>query len=318
MAPLSRLRAPRRQKAPLRAQMNANQEHNSEALNFYELLEIETEVLDPLTLRANYRRLQKVYHPDVFGDAGVRSQELNEAYATLRDEKARLEYDRGFGKLGRPSRPLGKEGLVGPICIGNVLAEEVLECASKVSEDAMCQVSWEEDGEGPFNEAVTYVRQWASTMAFAAEVPLPSPLQCDPVEDGVRVAVISTAGGRIVSLGQLLFTVVEAESDPQGLEPAELSVQVRRQVSSSSKNGSPSAPLPGEARILKGFRTAMRRWRGQDQPRAWGLTGLLATVASGAVGMLPWGVDDARAYDGYYLRQKRPVNSTGFGSADGF
>jgi serine/threonine protein kinase len=64
--------------------------------NFYELLEISPrarrEVVD-----AAYKALAQVYHPDRTGDDRV-SKNLGEAYATLKDEKARRKYDRDLGK----------------------------------------------------------------------------------------------------------------------------------------------------------------------------------------------------------------------------
>ena len=37
-------------------------------------------------------------------------------------------------------------------------------------------------------EAVDYVREWAKTLAFAAENPLPMSLQVDDIENGARIA----------------------------------------------------------------------------------------------------------------------------------
>eukprot|EP00959_Pyramimonas_sp_CCMP1952_P074424 1554884-Pyramimonas_sp.AAC.1 len=66
--------------------------------SYYDILMIEPMAADNReTLRANYRRLQKSYHPDVYKDGGERSQLLNTAYETLMDPTKRMEYDRGIG-----------------------------------------------------------------------------------------------------------------------------------------------------------------------------------------------------------------------------
>jgi DnaJ-domain-containing protein 1 len=65
-------------------------------LNFYRVLEV-TSQADLAEIKVAFRRLAKVFHPDVNpGDirAEQRFQEINRAYATLRDSSARAVYDR--------------------------------------------------------------------------------------------------------------------------------------------------------------------------------------------------------------------------------
>lgn len=47
-----------------------------------------------------------------------------------------------------------------------------------------------------------------------AQVPLPMPLQNDPVDGGVRVAVIGQAAGTLQSLGELFFIVTSPDDGP--------------------------------------------------------------------------------------------------------
>jgi hypothetical protein len=46
------------------------------------------------------------------------------------------------------------------------------------------------------------------------QVPLPMPLQNDPVDGGVRVAVIGQAAGTLQSLGELFFIVTSPDDGP--------------------------------------------------------------------------------------------------------
>jgi hypothetical protein len=103
---------------------------------------------------------------------------------------------------------------------GDLLTEEGFSCRPDSGEDALCNLAGQD-----FEEAVTFIRQWAQTLAYVGEIPLPMPLQCDSVEDGVRIAMISTERNRIVSLGELTFVVVSA-MDNDSEYPTQ-SVQVR-------------------------------------------------------------------------------------------
>ena len=53
---------------------------------------------------------------------------------------------------------------MGPITEGAFIAEETFDCQTE-DIDAMCNIAGED-----FDEAVTFVRQWAQTLAFGAEV----------------------------------------------------------------------------------------------------------------------------------------------------
>ena len=65
-------------------------------LNFYRVLGV-TSQADDAEIKVAFRRLAKAFHPDVNpGDirAEQRFQEINHAYATLRNSSARAVYDR--------------------------------------------------------------------------------------------------------------------------------------------------------------------------------------------------------------------------------
>lgn len=64
--------------------------------DFYELLEVSPRAR-PEVIAAAYKALAQIYHPDKTGSDRV-SKDLGEAYATLKDEKARKKYDRECGK----------------------------------------------------------------------------------------------------------------------------------------------------------------------------------------------------------------------------
>eukprot|EP00240_Pyramimonas_obovata_P004953 CAMPEP_0118921818 /NCGR_PEP_ID=MMETSP1169-20130426/977_1 /TAXON_ID=36882 /ORGANISM="Pyramimonas obovata, Strain CCMP722" /LENGTH=413 /DNA_ID=CAMNT_0006862609 /DNA_START=77 /DNA_END=1318 /DNA_ORIENTATION=+ len=292
---------PRRPCVTVKASDNVAQTQSPDQESYYDILLIApADVEDLDTLRANYRRLQKAYHPDVYADGGERSKLLNTAYATLIDPTKRMEYDRGIGaRTGTAYKPTLQtmDGLVGPIVEGDFIAEETFDCSEMYSEkDAMCNVAGED-----FEEAVTFIRQWAQTLAFGAQVPLPMPLQCDNIEDGARIAVISTEANRIVSMGEITFVVVNAMDMSDGREAPTPTVQVRRRVPKSAQS---ERPLPGEERIMKSFRKTMTRLRGEAPPRGLRLSGVFASLAAGAIGLIPWGSNESSAdgFDAYYLR----------------
>jgi hypothetical protein len=100
----------------------------------------------------------------------------------------------------------------------------------------------------PKEAAVDWLQQWGTTIAFGCEVPFPAPLQCDRVEDGVRIGVISTAGGSVSLVGELFL-----EIDADRLVPDQV---VSIAVTRVSKT--PDFTLPGEREILRTLRHAIR------------------------------------------------------------
>jgi curved DNA-binding protein CbpA len=65
-------------------------------MNFYEILEVRKDA-GADAIRSAYRRLARLYHPDVTGTPdSVRFLEIQHAYETLCDPAARLAYDRSL------------------------------------------------------------------------------------------------------------------------------------------------------------------------------------------------------------------------------
>lgn len=65
------------------------------AMDAYRILQVHPEAAQPV-IRAAYRALAELYHPDVSRDAsaGQRMSELNRAYALVRTPEDRARYDR--------------------------------------------------------------------------------------------------------------------------------------------------------------------------------------------------------------------------------
>ena len=96
--------------------------------------------------------------------------------------------------------------------------------------------------------AVDWLQQWGTTIAFGCEVPFPAPLQADPVQDGVRMAVISVPRGVVTVVGELYLEVDDARLQSDGVA----SVIVTR-VSKT-----PEMALPGEREVLRTLQNALR------------------------------------------------------------
>jgi DnaJ-like protein len=71
--------------------------------DYYALLEVQPDA-DDATIRLAFRRLARVYHPDVAGSGSLeRMQRLNVAYQTLSDPERRRAYDSSRGLAARPT-----------------------------------------------------------------------------------------------------------------------------------------------------------------------------------------------------------------------
>ena len=75
--------------------------------DYYRILQVKPGA-GPRTIRAAYRRLSKIYHPDVASDPHPtqRMQEINEAYDVLSSRIRRFRYDRARSTI--PSRAVPK------------------------------------------------------------------------------------------------------------------------------------------------------------------------------------------------------------------
>jgi hypothetical protein len=101
---------------------------------------------------------------------------------------------------------------------------------------------------GSMDAAVDWLQQWGNTITFGCEIPFPTPLQCDSVFRGVRLAFISTAGGQISTLGEL-YLEVDAARTAQDNTARVCVTRVAR---------TPERALPGEKSILRALRNALR------------------------------------------------------------
>src|SRR5689334_13068905 len=70
---------------------------------YYKILQVDAQASQE-TIDASYRRLARLYHPDLNPgkDSTQQMQELNEAYGVLRDPTKRREYDQFLADQARP------------------------------------------------------------------------------------------------------------------------------------------------------------------------------------------------------------------------
>jgi curved DNA-binding protein CbpA len=78
-------------------------------IDYYKILQVDPEA-HPEVIRAAYRALARVYHPDVDGGSTEKMIALNKAWAVISVEKTRAAYDRSRSALaptrsGDPARP---------------------------------------------------------------------------------------------------------------------------------------------------------------------------------------------------------------------
>lgn len=289
-------------------------ERTSEMPDYWAALEIERGA-GAESVKAAYRRLQKVYHPDNAQGSAERSQQLNEAYGMLTEmSPAELfSYEREL-RLRGPAGPTFKDsasGMVGPIVEAQLLTtEEMPEC------EAGCDI----DG---LADMTDFVRQWAQTLTYSSDMPLPFPLQCDNIEGGARLGFIAIRRGSITMVGELLFTVMPAEDcdgDECFINPSTHGIAVGSETTISGAEGGAipwvvairrrgsEKELLGEKRILRSFHDAckMHRTRINIKDEGFQLSGFLAAVAQGILGVLPILGGQPHSYESYYLKRLRP------------
>jgi len=207
----------------------------------YEVLNISPNASQDDVRRA-FLKMSKIMHPDVRAESSVDGAmaRVNGAYEALGDVKARETYDRmlrqGNAKSGIKGRGSGKnsanagttviyEGLVGPLRTTVLSSLDVCEAEA-------CALDVEET-------MIDSIRQWARTLAFTSEMPLPLPLSVDNLENGARIAFMRFDGG-LKEAGALLISVESEEGTTR--------VGVRR-----SWSGVQSSFVPGEDRVLASF-----------------------------------------------------------------
>jgi len=242
----------RRARPRLRA---AARETLAEDDDAYEVLNVSRDASSE-DVRKAYLKLSKTMHPDVRAASasdGAMTR-VNAAYEALRDVNERLEYDRALkrrdeknGKNKRNGMSNARsgstviyEGLVGPLRQSTVSNLEVCEVEA-------CAIDIEET-------MVDSIRQWARTLAFTSEMPLPLPLSVDDVPNGARIAFMRFIDGGLREAGAILICV---ETDAETTR-----VAVRR-----SWTGEQKSFVPGEDRVLASFFEEFKFFIDEDNRR---------------------------------------------------
>lgn len=255
-------------------------------------------------IKRKFLSLSKRYHPDVRSVVDGSMEAINAAYEKLTNEDARAEYDAELAKQRRESRKRNKfsdgattvyEGLVGPI-VSDIRA------SLDVCEGDECEL-------GVAERMVDNIRQWARTLAFTSELPLPLPLSVDDIADGARLAFMRySIDEGLREAGALL---IEVEEEATGTR-----VVVRRSFAVSS--GAAKQEIPGEGRVMTSFleefnyligdggeQTESALYGEEEEPR--GLGGIGSAIAAFALPGLPlFGATKSApggAYKAYNLKQ---------------
>mmetsp|Transcript_38063 Transcript_38063/g.95681 ORF Transcript_38063/g.95681 Transcript_38063/m.95681 type:complete len:316 (-) Transcript_38063:131-1078(-) len=276
-ARLAPAQLPRRQRrlraVSVTAAATGRRRAGAQAPNLYETLHVPHDASGD-ELKASYRRLQKEYHPDQSGDQFVGlSAEINQAFEVLRDPQQRAAHDRALREANRGRMPgqgalRRKSGIVGPIRHGAVVLRE--EFTISAEEAAATEVA-------QFGQLVVWIREWCRTMAFAAGLPLPFPVQADDVPGGARLSFITVADGSIDTLGALKI-VAEARQGKDGAAGWEVQVQ---RITYGGRPGS----LPLEERVLRSLSNALReRAKRVKGHKGLNISGLAAVMAQGFIG----------------------------------
>lgn len=225
-----------------------NVDDDDDARSAYEILGVK-----PTASREEIRRrfvsLSKRYHPDLRAessrDDGTMMRRINAAYATLSSDDERRAHDASLRAKPRKKNDDGRtviyEGLVGPIVSNEVASMDVCPadaCPADVAETM-----------------ADAIRQWARTLAFTSELPLPLPLSVDDVPGGARLAFMRYgANSGLREAGALRIHVAEDDAGTRVL------------VSRSCERASSAArmEIPGESRVLASFMEEFRYILAED------------------------------------------------------
>jgi hypothetical protein len=200
-------------------------------------------------IRRRFVSLSKRYHPDLRAessrDDGTMMRRINAAYATLSSDDERRAHDASLRAKPREKNDDGRtviyEGLVGPIVSNEVASLDVCPadaCPADVAETM-----------------ADAIRQWARTLAFTSELPLPLPLSVDDVPGGARLAFMRySANSGLREAGALRIHVAEDDAGTRVL------------VSRSCERASSAAQMeiPGESRVLASFMEEFRYILAED------------------------------------------------------
>eukprot|EP00210_Caulerpa_lentillifera_P003174 g3033.t1 len=272
---------------------SAEKHSHSQSLDFYDILQVDYDATIG-EIKFNYRKLQKQFHPDISGDSD-KSSVLNEAYQTLIDPNLRAQYDRKLSAMPLSHRAMKRAfkdqpGVVGPLSDAELVMKQMIPQGSHSIEELK-------------NKTLYWLREWAKTFLFASDYPVTLPLQCDDVENGVRLAFITTSKNRIRSAGELHFVVdSEDNASEDNFTSFPLYLSVYR---TTMKEG----VIPGEFQVMKAFNNALKDKHEAANERkkflGFELTGIAATVAAEFMPVfvgLPFEKVDGSSYAAYHLK----------------
>ena len=296
-------------------------------------------------IRASFVALQKKFHPDVYSgeDASRRSADVNRAYAILTDDVTRSDLDAEIRRMGKHRKVsdaatlIPATGIVGPLRAALLSKMDV--CGAEVHglEECEADVVW---------RMTESIREWGKMLAFTSELPLPLPLQCDDVENGVRLAMVTFENSAVREVGALVITVDVVGLDDElngtgqlaGFEASSPSAEHKVEVHVSRRwqeVANPMAynanPLPGEGRILANFAEEFAFLREAEQTGVYSVdnsddtaksnsfgeffSNAVSAISSLALPILPlFGGNTAPppggAYDGYRINRSPEAKDT--------
>jgi curved DNA-binding protein CbpA len=221
----------------------------------YEVLGISRESTNDEVKKA-YKRQMKLYHPDlqmrgnkkreddydgsIVVNINTRASKINKAFVSLSGDKRELTDLLLRETMKEDLRKNGfkepKAGVVGPM--NEMVIKKLIVCGQEGSFDDECSIDVRE-------VIIEDIAQWAQTLAYSSEMPLPMPIQVDKLDRGVRMAFVrwNTDSGSLEQVGSIW---IEYDDDGGFLNI------IRRWENKKSKNNKKDA-LPGEERILDDF-----------------------------------------------------------------
>jgi len=94
-----------------------------------------------------------------------------------------------------------------------------------------------------------WTREWCTTMAFGCDLPLPIPVQADPLPEGARLSFMVVQQNSLSSVGELIFKIKPQNS-------SQVTVEIWRRVWIKDAQNE----IPGEKIIIKNFSNAFKKF----------------------------------------------------------
>ena len=192
-------------------------------------------------------------HPDRAGDDGASDAvRINAAYEALADPERRRDVDRSRASQARSTRKRAadaavdaeRQGLV-PLIDEEVIFREMRAPTVEVQDDLDMEF---------------FLRQWANTLAFTSEDPLPVPVQTDDVDCGTRLTFIGVDGRRVVPLGELWVTAERCDPAAAPDEQEECGLDTWRIAVARRPSATPNVEYPkgAEREVLRRLRASLK------------------------------------------------------------